>query len=76
MRRGCLLLWRCLRLLVAVLSGVGVILLGRGSVVGRMEVGVCWDTFGVVLVGLLLPHRVRAPNVGPGMGHWDGGCVA
>ena len=73
MRRGCLLLWRGLWLLVAVLSGVGVIWLGRGSVVGRMEVEVYWDTLEVVLVRLLLPHRVRAPNVGPDMGLWDGG---
>ena len=38
-------------------------MLGRGSGVGRLEVGVSRITLGEVTSGLLLPLRVRAPNV-------------
>ena len=66
MRRGSLLQWRVLGLPVEVLSEGGSSSLARGSGEGCLVAVVCWATLGVVLVGLLLPLRVRAPNVGSG----------
>ena len=68
MRLWYLPLWRVLGRL-GVSSVVGVLLLGRGSVVGCLVVVTCLVTSGVVLDGLLLPLRVRAPNV------WSGGWI-
>ena len=73
MRRGCLLLWRVLGLLVGVSSEVGVLLLGRDPVVGLLVAGAFWAISGVVLVGSLLPLRVRAPNVRYGSKDCGGG---
>ena len=64
-----LLLWRAPGLLGGVPSVEGDQLLGRGSGVGRLAVVVSRITLWVVTSGLLLPLRVRAPNVG-----LDGGC--